>query len=201
MTIMKFLVFSDVHEDNKQLAKLEKRAKEEDIDFVIVAGDFTNFNRSLKGVCKQFNSWGKPVYIIPGNHEEGEDYEKTVAEFENLTNLHKSHLELNDYVFLGYGGDGFSKQDAEFRKIARSWYGKFKTKKVVLITHGPAYKTKLDKLPMGHVGNVDYRKFIERIKPRLCISGHIHETMGEIDKIENTKLINPCWDGMVIELK
>ena len=47
---MKFLVFSDVHEDMKQINKLEKRAKEEDIEFIIVAGDFTTFNRSLRGV-------------------------------------------------------------------------------------------------------------------------------------------------------
>lgn len=198
---MKFLVFSDVHEDNKQLAKLQKRAKEDDIDFVVVAGDFTNFNRSLKAVCKELNSWGKTVYVIPGNHEEGDDYVSVISQFENLVDFHKSYVEVGDYIFLGYGGDGFSKQDSEFRKIARNWYGKYKSKKVVLVTHGPAFNTKLDVLQVGHVGNIDYRKFIERIKPRLCISGHIHETMGAVDQIGNTKLINPCWDGMVIELK
>ncbi len=198
---MKFLVFSDVHEDKSQLAKLEKRAKQTDIDFVIVAGDFTTFNRSLTQLFKQFNSWDKPVYVIPGNHEEGEEYSITIQRYNNLVNLHKSQVEINDYVLLGYGGDGFSQQDPEFRKIARSWYGKYKNKKVVLITHGPAYKTKLDKLSMGHVGNIDYRKFIDRIKPKLAISGHIHETIGAIDNIGETKVINPCWDGMIIELK
>ena len=118
-----------------------------------------------------------------------------------MVDLHKSAVERDNYVFLGFGGDGFSRQDPEFRKIARKWYGNFKNKKVVLITHGPAYKSKLDKLGKRHIGNIDYRKFIERIKPKLAISGHLHETIGEIDKIGNTKLINPCWDGMVIELK
>ncbi|MBT4446244.1 hypothetical protein HOA92_03550 [archaeon] len=198
---MKFLVFSDVHEDMKQINKLEKRAKEEDIEFIIVAGDFTTFNRSLRVVFKKFNSWGKPVYVIPGNHEEGEEYDNTIKEYSNLVDLHKSAVERDNYVFLGFGGDGFSRQDPEFRKIARKWYGNFKNKKVVLITHGPAYKSKLDKLGKRHIGNIDYRKFIERIKPKLAISGHLHETIGEIDKIGNTKLINPCWDGMVIELK
>lgn len=198
---MKFLVFSDVHEDKAQVTKLGKRAKDKDIDFVIVAGDFTNFNRSLTQILKQFNSWGKPVYVIPGNHEEGEDYTNSVANYENLVNLHKSSVEVGDYILLGYGGDGFSKQDSEFRKLARSWYGQYKNKKIVLVTHGPAYGTKLDKLPAGHSGNIDYRKFIERINPKLAISGHLHETIGEIDKIKDTKVINPCWDGMIIELK
>ncbi|MAG60362.1 hypothetical protein CL619_01110 [archaeon] len=198
---MKFLVFSDIHEDKKHLAKLDKRAKDKDIEFVIIAGDFTNFNRSLTQMFKKFDSWDKPVYIIPGNHEEGEEYTVTIQRYDNLINLHKTEVEVGDYVLLGYGGDGFSQQDPEFRKVARIWYGKYKKKKVVLVTHGPVYKTKLDLLSMGHVGNMDYRKFIERIKPKLAISGHIHETIGAIDKIKDTKVINPCWDGMVIELK
>ena len=76
----------------------------------------------------------------------------------------------------------------------------FKDKRVVLITHGPPYKTKLDKLKAGHVGNMDYRIFIERIKPLMAISGHLHDTMGEQDEIGDTILLNPCWEGVIIEL-
>ena len=42
---MKFLVFSDQHEDSAALAELLKRAKQKDIDFIICAGDFTEFGR------------------------------------------------------------------------------------------------------------------------------------------------------------
>ena len=59
---------------------------------------------------------------------------------------------------------------------------------------------KLDLLEMGHVGNKDYLKFIRRMKPKLAISGHLHETVGVMDKIDKTQIVNPGWDGMVIEL-
>ena len=58
----------------------------------------------------------------------------------------------------------------------------------------------LDFVPEKHVGNKDYRKFIERVNPKLVICGHIHETVGLTDKIGKTKVINPGWEGIVVEL-
>ncbi|NQV90853.1 metallophosphoesterase [Candidatus Woesearchaeota archaeon] len=199
---MKFLVFTDLHEDKKGLKELAKRASQNDIDFVIATGDISNFGRGLRNVFETMNKVGKKFYAIPGNHEEGSDaMEQFAGEFEHCFNLHKRAVIIEDYVFLGYGGGGFAMEDAEFRKIARNWYGKYKGKKIVLLTHGPPFNTNLDKLEQGHVGSIDYRKFIERIQPKLAISGHLHETVGAVDKIGPTKLINPGWDGMVIELK
>ena len=197
---MKFLVFSDVHEDFDQIKILSDRAKEDDIDFVLVPGDFTSFERELKQVLKVFNEIGKPVYLLPGNHEESEAYKETVKKYKNLTDFDRSTFEKEDFIFLGYGGGGFSQTDAEFRTLARKWYGEHKNKKIIFVTHGPAYNTKLDVVHETHVGHKDYRAFIERIKPMLAICGHIHETAGMTDKIGDTHLINPCWEGMVIEL-
>ena len=199
---MKFLVFTDIHEDKKSLLTLTKRAREEDIDFVICTGDFSTFGRGLVNVLTAFQNIGKKFYFIPGNHEEHSDVlQKALPTFPNCINLHCKALKIQDYIFLGYGGGGFTQEDAEFRKIAREWYGKFKGRKIVFLTHGPAFHTKLDLLHDRHVGNKDYRKFIERMNPRLVISGHLHETVGLIDTINKTKLVNPGWEGMVIELK
>ncbi len=104
-------------------------------------------------------------------------------------------------MFLGYGGGGFAMEDPLFRKIAREWYGHYNGRKIVLVTHGPPFSTTLDLLGERHVGNRDYRKFIERIKPKLVIAGHLHETAGKTDMIGKTRLVNPGWEGMVIELK
>ena len=199
---MKFLVFTDIHEDKKSLQALLRRAAEQDIDFVICTGDFSTFGRGMVHVLKEFNSLGKKMYFIPGNHEEhSEVLEKALPDFPHCINLHCKARNIGDYVFLGYGGGGFSQEDAEFRKIAREWYGKHKSKKIVFLTHGPAFGTKLDLLHDRHVGNKDYRKFIERVNPKLVISGHLHETVGLMDTINKTKLVNPGWEGMIIELK
>ena len=198
---MKFLAFTDIHEDKSAIKKLVSRAKEKDIDFVICCGDLSTFGRGLRYVLKSFNDIKKPFYVIPGNHEEGASFDGIVKDYEYCTNFHKKAIKIGEYMMLGYGGDGFSVEDPSFRKVARGWYGKYKDKKIHLVTHGPPAGTKLDKIDERHVGNIDYRKFIERIKPKVSVSGHLHETVGVFDKVGKTVLVNPGWDGKVIELK
>jgi uncharacterized protein len=197
---MKFLTFSDTHEDFDSLKKLSLRAKEDDIEFVLVAGDFTNFERNIRPMLKELNKIGKTIYIIPGNHEEGEVYGKVIGDYPNCVNVDRKATKLGNYLLLGYGGGGFSQSDPEFRSISRTWYGHYKSENIILMLHGPPFGTKLDLLNNQYVGNKDYRRFVDRVKPKLVICGHIHENMGVIDEIEETKLVNPCWEGMVIEL-
>ncbi len=199
---MKLLAFTDLHADKKLLHDLAVRARKNDVDLVVCCGDFTIFGRGMRIVLEALESIEKPVYIIPGNHEEKEGLlDKALEGFRYCRSLHEKDVVIGNYVFLGYGGGGFAQEDAAFRSIARKWYGKYNGKKIVLVTHGPPFGTKLDILPMGHVGNKDYRRFIERIKPKVAISGHLHETVGVVDAIGKTKLVNPGWDGVVVELK
>ncbi len=197
---MKFLTFVDLHEDKKALKELVKRASQDDIEFVVCAGDLTEFGRSLRYVLKQFNNIGKKVYVIPGNHESDRMFKEVLADYPNCINFNHQAFRIGNYVFLGYGEGGFSLQDQEFRKISREWYGKYKDDKIILVTHGPPFGTDADLLEDNHVGNKDFRKFIERIKPKLVVCGHIHETSGANSKIGKTPVINPGWEGMVIEL-
>jgi uncharacterized protein len=191
---MKFLTFIDVHQDKKAIKKLVTRAKKSDIDFIICGGDISDFGRGLREGLSAFNAIGKKCYFIPGNHEEHlSGINDLLKEFPNI-------FTEGSYVFLGYGGDGFSTQNPEFRQLAREWYSEFKDKKVIFITHGPPANTAIDLLGERHVGNLDYRKFVERIKPKLYVCGHLHETVGQSDHIGETKLVNPGWDGLVIEL-
>ncbi len=199
---MKFLAFVDLHEDARTRRELLARAGKSDIDFSICLGDFSTFGRGMKVVLKEFNALGKPFYVIPGNHEENAGLEEAVKEFPHCFFFHRKALFLpGGYVLCGYGGGGFAMEDAAFRKVAREWYGKYKEKKLILATHGPPFGTALDLLDNRHVGNRDYRRFIERIKPKLVLSGHLHETAGAVDTVGKTKLLNPGWEGRVIELK
>lgn len=197
---MKFLACTDMHESKEALKALLKRAAEPDIDFVVCLGDISSFGNGLRTVLKSFSDLGKTFYVIPGNHEEGRDFESIVASFPHCVSLHLKAALIKDYVFLGYGGGGFAMKEERFRKIGRLWYGKFKEKKIVLLTHQPPFGTKLDLMGGNHVGNIDIHDFILRIKPKLVISGHLHETVGAMDVLGETKLINPGWDGMAVEL-
>ncbi len=198
---MKFLVFTDLHGDRAVLKELLKRAAKEDVDFIVCCGDLTVFSSNLKYILKELDAVGKKFYFIPGNHESDDKLKAALEGLSNCVNMDRQAVEIENYIFLGFGGNGFQQEDAEFRKIAREWYSQYNGRKIVLMTHGPVYGTKVDMLNGKHVGNIDYRKFIERIKPKLALSGHLHETVGVIDKIGDTKVVNPGWEGMVIELK
>ncbi len=199
---MRFLAFTDVHEDQRTIANLVNRGKQGDIDFLVCCGDISNFRRGLKNTLNAFNQIGKPVYVVHGNHEEPEEsFAEMVSAYEHWINLHLKSIQVGNYYFLGYGGGGFAMEDPRFRKIAREWYGRLKQEKTVFIHHMPPFGTKLDLLEVGPVGNKDYTKFIKRMKPKLSISGHLHETFNVIDKIDTTKIVNPGCNGMVIELK
>jgi len=198
---MKFLTFVDLHDDKKYLKELVQRASKDDIDFVVCAGDVSQFGRGLIAVLEQFNSLGKKMYIIPGNHENDAMLKKVNGQFSNIINFHQDAVEIGDYVFLGYGEGGFVFEDAEFRKVARHWYGKYNGRKIVFVTHGPPFGTAVDKIDQKYVGNKDFSQFIQRILPKLVICGHLHETANKTDQINKVRIINPGWEGMVVELQ
>ena len=61
----------------------------------------------------------------------------------------------------------------------------------IMIPHMPPRNTGVDVVHSGlHVGSTSVRRFIEEKRPDLCISGHIHEAVGE-DRIGGTRILNP----------
>ena len=96
--IMKVLCFVDLHGDKPLLKKLIKRAKDPDIDLVLMAGDLTNFEDGLRYFLKKLNSIGKKVLVIPGNHEGEDVLKKLVGDYDNLVDIHKRVVRVEDYV-------------------------------------------------------------------------------------------------------
>ena len=195
---MKILAFSDLHGNKRALNILLQKAKHSDI--IICAGDISIFSNNLKKIISRFKITKKPLIIIPGNHEHPKELNK--INFPFLINLHKKVHRINNILFIGYGTDGFSLKDKKFEAFINKIKPKIKTNdKVILITHGPSYGTKLDKLPFfGHAGNKSYRKAILQIRPYLSISGHLHENFNKKDKLGKTFLINPGPEGKIINI-
>jgi len=198
---MKFLAFTDLHEDMKTLAKLVARAQKDDIDVVLTAGDYTTFENHNDKILKEFEKIGKPVVMIPGNHESPSTIAAAEKKYKNIINIHKTTWEFEGITFMGFGTGGFAKTDAEFRQVAKKWKKDITSKKTVLVTHGPPHNTKLDSLNGEFVGNQDYTSFVKDFQPALYICGHLHENAGKTDKIGKTICINPGWEGKVLEIK
>ena len=73
-------------------------------------------------------------------------------------------------------------------------------KKIVLVTHAPPFNTKIDYLAYSkmHAGNKSFTNFIKSKKNVIfSISGHLHETEGKKDKLNNAVLVNPGAMGRI----
>ena len=194
---MKILAFVDLHNDLIALKEIEKKAK--DVDVVVCAGDFTLLGYNVDSVVKKIARIKKTIIMIPGNHELFVDLRKACMSYNNIVYLHKRVYKKDDYIFIGYGGGGFIPVEKEFEEWIKKIKPKLKNKKIILVTHAPPYNTKIDRINKIPCGNKSIRKFIERFKPVLSISGHLHECQGS-DKLGNTKLINPGPLGKIIEI-
>jgi hypothetical protein len=118
-----------------------------------------------------------------------------------LVFIHKKMHRIGNYVFIGYGGGGFDDLEPDFERFIEKSMAKLKSDdKVVLMTHGPPYGTKLDIIGKGHHGCKSYTKYIKILKPILYICGHFHETFGAKDRIGKTPMINPGPKGVLVEL-
>ncbi|MEM3374147.1 MAG: metallophosphoesterase [Candidatus Woesearchaeota archaeon] len=200
---MKLLLFSDIHGDFKALTNLKKESKK--ADFVIAAGDISVMERNIVEILDFLNSFKKPILLIHGNHENEFRLMELTQMYKNLIFLHRGAHHFKEYVFLGYGGDGFSTYDPEFLKVANFFKkelqtNKSKNKKIIFITHQPPHNTGIDLLGNEPRGNKDYRRFIDEVKPHLVISGHLHENAGKTHIIERTLFINPGKQGVFVEI-
>lgn len=198
---MKILAFVDSHGSSDALKKVREKAKKENADILICAGDVSVFEQHLERILKDLDSLGKPVLIIPGNHESEARLKLLCSRFKNIVYLHKGMLRIRDYVFIGFAGNGFSETDSEFRKWSAKVKDELRKKdNVILVTHAPPHRTSIDKIMGSHCGNKDIRQFIEKVDVLLAISGHLHENAGKEDRIRKTRVINPGPYGMVVDV-
>lgn len=199
---MKILAFTDTHGSLLALRRIEQKTITQNPDLLVCAGDISIFEHGIVGIIKRLNKLNKKIIIVHGNHEDSTTFVKISKFFENIIFIHKNYFIEGNILFLGYGGGGFSIVDKEFEKIANTKFKKIiknnKDKKIILVTHAPPYKTKLDKLVGGHSGNKSIRSFVEKNKIDLLICGHLHENFGKEDKIKKTRIINPGPFGKIV---
>jgi hypothetical protein len=193
---MKLLIFSDVHGRASMLSALAKKAK--NADMLVCAGDMTVFEEGLEMMLRKLNQIGKPVLMIPGNHESPHLLKAICKSFENIIYIHGKAYFKDGYCFIGYGSGGFSIKDPEFESFARKLEIP-NGNRIVLVTHAPPYGTKIDHI-WGHHGSKSYRSFIEKMKPIIAVSGHLHETQGMEDRIGKTRVLNPGPKGKIVEI-
>ena len=199
---MKILAFTDIHGSLHAIKRIEQKVKSQNPDLLVCAGDISIFEHGIIGILRRLNRLNREIVMIHGNHEDDSTFRKLQTLFKNIIFIHKKHFIKGNLLFIGYGGGGFSIVDKEFEKIGNSQFKQTiknnHDKKIVLVTHAPPYRTKLDKLVDGHCGNKSIKQFVEKSKIEYLICGHLHENFGKEDKIGKTKIIKPGPFGKII---
>mgnify|MGYP000228346756 CR=1 FL=1 len=200
---MRILACSDIHSSLKSVRVIKKKAARADI--IICAGDVSVFDRDLDRILFELNKTGKPVLVIPGNHDSNSAVRSLCKIFRNITYFHRKAKLINGVFFMGFGNSGFEMRDKKFEKWASNTikFGKNtlrKARKVVLFTHGPPFNTKLDRIMNHHCGSWSIAALIEKLKPDLYVCGHLHENFNKQEKRGKTRLVNPGPEGRVLVL-
>lgn len=193
---MKLLVLADIHGYLGHLSLIEPVIAE--CDAVVIAGDITDFGGAehIRHVIAAFSAYGKPLLAVPGNCDLKEA-EKELQK--NNINLHGHAITCCGVQFVGVGGSlpcpGMTPNEAgenDFRKVLKKDASDMAPQDdLVLVTHQPAWGTQLDLGGSGrHTGSRAVRDFIEKYRPLLAISGHMHEAYG-VDQLGPTTLVNP----------
>lgn len=198
---MKLLCFADVHADPASLTTLVRKARRADV--LVCAGDLSLFGRSLQRSAQVLLRAGKPLLIVPGNHEGEEEVITLAKRYKHIIPLHRRVHKINDCAFFGFGGGGFSFREPEMETFARALKKSLPdARKKIFVTHAPPYHTVLDFLPwlQEHRGCKSTVRAIALLKPDLVLCGHFHETAGMSYTTGKTYVINPGRLGRIIEV-
>lgn len=201
---MKILIASDGHGAIDKLDRLEEIAK--DCDVVLYGGDFAQFGKTETGkpFLERFARVHDRIFSVIGNCDEP-DFLDEIEDYD--ISIQGSLSYFGGLVLSGSGGGSKfsgttpnerSDEDlaADLRLVAESVpddgeEGDEGWNNLVIIAHNPPANTKLDVVGNGaHVGSPLIRAFIEKYRPLLSVSGHIHESAA-IDSLGPTTLVNP----------
>lgn len=199
----KILAIGDIHGDTRLAEKLAEKAKKENVDIVILAGDITFAEQSIEGIIGPFAKAKKDVLIIPGNHE-AISTTAFLSEFyaPYSKHLHGYAIARNKVGFFGAGTANMGPhqiKDSEIYKLLKKGHEKIKDLgKQVMVTHIHPAKTSSEF--SGWPGSNAVRKAIESFKPDIAICSHIHEAAGLEEQIGKTKVINVSRKAKIFEL-
>ena len=194
---MQLVLLTDIHGSVDFLPALSQTLRQ--ADAVVVAGDITTFGNAeaALGIMESLLALNPCLLAVSGNCDQADvdDYLH-----EQGFGLHANCVQQEGIDFVGVSGSlpcpGSTPNELGESRFAKYLSQALDCRKpgnrpLVLISHQPAYGTKLDQTHCGgHTGSTALRDFIELQKPLLAISGHIHEATG-VDTIGQCTLVNP----------
>jgi Icc-related predicted phosphoesterase len=198
----KILAVGDIHGDTGLVNRLAEKAKKENVDLVILAGDLTMFESSIKNLIGPFVKAKKQVLIIPGNHESIATVDFLAEMYPNTKNIHGYSFRKDDLGIFGAGsadiGINQIKDSEIFSLLKKGHEGVKDLKKQIMVTHMHPRGSKAEF--SGFLGSAAIRKAVNEFKPDFLITAHIHEAAGLEEQIGKTKVINVSRKEKIFEI-
>lgn len=199
----KILAIGDLHGDQNLVKRLAKRAKDEDVDLVIIAGDLTWLEQSTKNLIGPFVKEHKEVLLIPGNHETMSTIRTLTETYPKTRHLHGYSVRKNDIGIFGAGYESstgpFCLEDEEIFKILKKGNDNIKyLKKKIMVTHAHPRGSIAEF--SGFPGSKAVTKAVKEFKPDILISAHIHEAGGLQEKIGKTTVFHVGRKPTIFEI-
>jgi len=195
----KILAASDIHGDTDATKKLAAKAKKEDVDLVVLAGDLSGFVET-EGILKPFMDNDQKVVFVPGNWDSSVTAD-VLTKMYGVKNVGKHYVKYGDVGVFGVGspdGQLDLNEEKAFNKLKKD-FGKIKDlEKKIMVSHIHAAGTKSEF--SGIPGSTGVRKAIEEFQPDIFLSGHIHEAEGLKDQVGKTKVFSVGEKGKIIEI-
>ncbi|UCE44923.1 MAG: metallophosphoesterase family protein [Methanobacteriota archaeon] len=189
MKDMDLLVCSDLHGSEEAMELLKNALEDDPFDAVIICGDFTT-DGSTKYVREVIEAVNIPLLAVPGNCDS-----IAIAALleEHQMSVHSKRVKLKGTMFYGFGGAPPSPHNMPFEVDEAIMAEKLRdaaVRKGVMITHTPAYGMNDLSMNGTHTGSRAILKVATEYRPRLALSGHMHESRGA-EASKGTMFVNP----------
>jgi len=197
----KILAVGDIHGDTGLVKKLARRAKKENVDLVILAGDITFVDQSAKNLIGPFVKAKKKVLLIPGNHDSEATIDFLSKMYSNTKNIHGYSFKKDNLGIFGAGGGDVinTTPDKEIFNALQKGHKNIKdVKKKIMVTH-MHHKGSQSEFS-GFPGSKAVQKAIKEFNPNILISAHIHEAGGIQERIGKTDVINVSRNPAIFEI-
>jgi len=217
----RLVIFGDIHDQRRRLAAALDLLGGRSADLALLAGDVgldppwnsparekeraahdESMLRTVRHVERRLNC---PVLFVPDNH----DLRDPIGSLDHH-NCDRRTVEIAGMRIAGFGGAGpahfgfpYEWSEEEADTLLKSFLSGREGKLDIFLSHSPPAGCKLDRTMRGeHVGSASVRKWIDRVRPRLFVCGHIHEAWG-VEEVEGVTCLNagalgePCGQELV----
>lgn len=202
--MVKVLAAGDFDGKSFIVKRLAEKAKDNNVDLVLLCGDITDEANINSEIIKPFLDAGKRVVFVGGNHDRFSTM-YFLSEFYGIKFLHGRGVNYGGVGLFGCSGANIGMEQLSeeeiFNKLKEGFANVKNVERKVMVTHVFPKDSLMDKLSHPAViGSTGVLKAIKKFKPEILFCGHAHEAEGVEEMIDGCRVICVGREGKVVEL-